>query len=385
MKKFIFRSASLMAIAFSLLTYLHAEVVGKTVAVVNGEAIYSSEFDDNWDSLMEQTKKLREKPLSIEEEEKQKEMLLNQMIEDKLLAQEAKKRNIKVPKRELEEGIANIKNRFKNFPPNYEPTKEDLDRELKPDEKTEFYKELKKQNLTEKDFSDKIESRIQTMMLTNQEVNAKVSFPFKKQPKPGEKPDPNSVTDDYDREARQLFSEIEKRYNDKNWKPSPDDETDQMTDILKSKLGETVRARHILVRSSRNDNLKDRSEALNKAKDIKKQLDNGADFTELAKKYNEGPAAKNGGDLGYFAKGQMVPEFDKAAFALNVGQISDVVETPFGYHLILVEEKKASQRLRYDDIKLELVNVIYQKHLEERFDTYIAELKKKADIKVQAK
>jgi len=360
-----------------------AELVGKIIAVINGEAIYLSEFENNWVTLSDQTKRLRDKELTPEEEAKQKEMLLNQMVEDKLLAQEAKRRAIKISKRELEEGIMTIKNRFKNFPSGYEPTKNDLDRELKPDEKVEFYKELKKQNLTEKDFSDKIESRLQVMSLTNQEINSKVSFPFKHQPKPGEKPDPNDVTDDYDKEAHKLYVEIEKRFTLNEFKPNPDDEIDQMTELLKSKLGETVRARHILIRSSRSDNLKERSAALQKAKDIKKQLDGGADFTELAKKYNEGPAASNGGDLGYFAKGQMVPEFDRAVFALNVGHISDVVETPFGYHIIKVEEKKAAQKLRYDDIKVDLVNVVYQKRMEEKFNSYVDELKKKADIKIQ--
>ncbi len=364
---------------------LSAAVVGKIVAVVNGEAIYLSEFENGWETLTEQTKRLREKPLSVDEEKKQKDMLLNQMVEDKLLAQEAKKRGAKVSKRELEEGILTIKNRFKNFPKNYDPSKEDLQRDLKPEEKTEFYKELKNQNLTEKEFTEKIESRLQVMSLTNQEVNSKVPLPFKKPPKMGEKPDPNDVTDEFEKEARDLYKQIETRYNDKNWKMNPDDEIDQMTEILKTKLGETVRARHILVPSSRTDNMKERSEALNKAKSIKKQLDGGADFIELANKNNEGPAAKSGGDLGYFSKGQMVPEFDKAAFALNVGQISDVVETPFGYHIIQVEEKKAAQRLRYEDIKLELVNVIYQRKLEERFNKFVEDLKKKAEIKIQYK
>jgi parvulin-like peptidyl-prolyl isomerase len=99
-------------------------VVGKIIAVVNGDAIYLAEFENNWVNLSEQTKQLRDKELSPEEVIKQKEMLLNQMVEDKLLAQEAKRKGIKVPKRELEEGIASIKNRFKNIPPGTEPSKD---------------------------------------------------------------------------------------------------------------------------------------------------------------------------------------------------------------------------------------------------------------------
>jgi parvulin-like peptidyl-prolyl isomerase len=76
--------------------------------------------------------------------------------------------------------------------------------------------------------------------------------------------------------------------------------------------------------------------------DIKKKLENGEDFAELAKKYSDDPGSKNkGGDLGFFTKGRMVPEFESAAFSLKPGELSDPVKTDFGYHLIEVQEKKA--------------------------------------------
>ena len=84
--------------------------------------------------------------------------------------------------------------------------------------------------------------------------------------------------------------------------------------------------------------------ALAKINDVQKKLKKGDDFAELAKKYSEDPGSKDrGGDLGYFSKGDMVPPFEKAAQALDVGQVSDVVQTDFGYHIIRVEEKKAAR------------------------------------------
>ncbi len=104
------------------------------------------------------------------------------------------------------------------------------------------------------------------------------------------------------------------------------------------KTPETRHARHILFRAKAED-----SEELHKSKkqlaeDTLKKLKDGADFAEVAKEVSEGPTAPGGGDLGFFSKGQMVPEFETATFSLNKGQISDVVQTPFGYHIIKLEE-----------------------------------------------
>jgi peptidyl-prolyl cis-trans isomerase C len=90
-----------------------------------------------------------------------------------------------------------------------------------------------------------------------------------------------------------------------------------------------VRARHILVESE------------DEAKAVKAELDKGADFAELAKKKSKDPGSADGGDLGFFTKEQMVPEFSAVAFALEPGKISDPVKSQFGWHVIKVEEKRA--------------------------------------------
>lgn len=82
------------------------------------------------------------------------------------------------------------------------------------------------------------------------------------------------------------------------------------------------------------------SQAKSKAAEVLAKVKAGEDFAELAKKHSQDSSAANGGDLGFFGKGQMVPEFEQAAFALPVGQTSEVVKTKFGYHIIKVLEKK---------------------------------------------
>lgn len=370
-----------LASAVTLSNRSFAETVGKSIAVVNGEALYQADFDENFKSIQEQRKKSSNgAPFPPEWENETRKALLNQMIDEKLLVQEAKKRDIKIPKRQLEEGIMQVKARFKNFPPGYKPTKEDYERPLNPDEKKEFDKELKNQGITEKEFEAHIEDQLRMMRLTEEEVRSKVPEPFPDGAENSQ--DDPKLAPAYDKEAKALYDEIEKKFNDPNFKPQQNSDIDMMVMTLKSKLGESIRANHILIKSNRNDDMKKRSEALSKIKNIKKQLDNGADFDDLASKNSEDSSAKNGGDLGFFGRGQMVPEFEKAAFSLPVGGVSDVVETEFGYHLIKVTEKKAARKLKYEDIKGDLAGYLYQKKSSERFEAYVADLRKKGDVKV---
>ena len=106
-----------------------------------------------------------------------------------------------------------------------------------------------------------------------------------------------------------------------------EDKDDNAQNTSETEADMEVRARHILVATEE------------EAKDLKKQIDEGASFEELAKKHSKCPSGNDGGDLGFFGKGRMVPEFEKAAFSTEVGEVSNPVKTDFGWHLIKVEEK----------------------------------------------
>ncbi len=143
-----------------------------------------------------------------------------------------------------------------------------------------------------------------------------------------------------------------------------------------------VRARHILIRVSENAN-KDKWEAARKlALKIRNKIKSGADFAEMAKKYSDDPGTKDrGGELGFFSKGRMVPEFEKAAFNLKVGEISQPVKTVFGYHIIQVEEKMPAKQKSFNEVKDQIrrnLSIEKQRNLLEKI---MADLKTRYPVK----
>jgi peptidyl-prolyl cis-trans isomerase C len=136
-------------------------------------------------------------------------------------------------------------------------------------------------------------------------------------------------------------------------------------DASKQITGEQeVHARHILV------------ETEDEAKAVKAELDKGADFAELAKKKSKDPGASDGGDLGFFTKEQMVPEFSAVAFALDPGKISDPVKSQFGWHIIKVEEKRNRKPPEFDQVKAQIETYVTRKAQAE----YVGKLREAAKI-----
>jgi len=122
---------------------------------------------------------------------------------------------------------------------------------------------------------------------------------------------------------------------------------------------EEVRARHILIKLPPGADEKARAAARTKAEDVLARVKKGEDFEKLAKQVSEDPgSAAKGGDLGLFARGHMVPAFDAAAFALEPGTVSDVVETPFGFHVIKVEEKLPGGPKPLDAVRDDIVKTL---------------------------
>ncbi|MCG0276644.1 MAG: peptidylprolyl isomerase [Thermosediminibacteraceae bacterium] len=124
-----------------------------------------------------------------------------------------------------------------------------------------------------------------------------------------------------------------------------------------------VRARHILVENEE------------KANEIIAKLKSGEDFAKLANQYSIDTATKeNGGDLGFFSSGDMVKEFEEAAFSLKVGEISSPVKTQYGYHIIKVEEIKEAQKANYEESKDEIRDILFNQKVQQEYSTWMQEL-----------
>lgn len=342
--------------------FVFGKVVDAVLATVNGEAIYMSEFDKNWEVYLDQQRKVLNPAIMTPQwEEQNKRSLLNEMVEQKLLLQEAKRKNVKVAKKDLEEGIRQVKERFKF---------DEQGRPLSPSESDEvFKKELVKEGLTQKQFEDRIEDQLRVITLTNQMIRDHVKPPMEDQ-------------------VATLFSKVKARMAQAKPGPTGDPnqaDIDAMAQYFKMKTDESVRVRHILVKMDPNAVLQEKSAALKKIQDIKAKLNRGADFEELAKQYSDDTAsAKRGGDLGFIVRGQMVKKFEEAAFALPVGGVSDIVQTDFGYHIIKVEEKRAPSKLRLEDVRDDLKEYIFRSAARAEYVHFIDSLKKSAVIDVRA-
>jgi len=145
---------------------------------------------------------------------------------------------------------------------------------------------------------------------------------------------------------------------------------------------ESIHTKHILIKpADGNDPNKAKAEAKVKAEEVLKKVKDGGNFEELAKEYSACPSAKNGGDLGDAPKGSFVPAFEKAAYALEPNQVSDVVETEFGYHIIKLIGHKDANTVSLDQAKEKIAQHLSNQQKQEVVVNYIQKIKKEADIK----
>lgn len=307
---------SIIAANMSALAQTPEPAVEK-VATVNGTAI-SREAYDREVKLYQQRAARDGRQLPELQLQMVKKQILDRMIETELLYQESRKKEIRVEFQAVENQMNDIKKRFPND--------------------VEYQKAIKQMNLSEAIIRVQIEKGLAINGLVKTQIAGKIKIS--------------------DEETKEFYNANLDRFR---------------------QPGE-VKASHILIKVDAEATELQKAEARKKIEDIQGKLKKGDDFTALASEYSEGPSRSKGGDLGFFKRGQMVKPFEDAAFALEIDQVSEIVETPFGLHLIKVFDKKTAGVLAYNEVKERLEQHLKQQKVKQEVDLYLDGLKKNAKI-----
>ncbi|MFP4485081.1 MAG: peptidylprolyl isomerase [Spirochaetaceae bacterium] len=288
------------------------------VAVVNGVPIERSRFESTVAQSEAQAAQQGQQ-ITPEQTTQLREDILERLIEEELLYQQSIKEEIEVSEEEISTQLEQTRANFEN--------------------EEQFEEALSQAGLTVEDLEEQVRRSLAINRLIAQEVGQNFE-----------------VSED---EARSFYDENPQFFEQ----------------------GEQVEARHILVSTEGVEGEEALEEARERAEDIKSRLEDGADFATLAEEESDGPSASRGGDLGTFGRGQMVPDFEEAAFNLEVGEISDVVETSFGYHVIQVTDKADSGAQSYADAKPQIDQYLSQQKQAEAIQAYLDDLKEDAEIR----
>jgi peptidyl-prolyl cis-trans isomerase C len=144
-----------------------------------------------------------------------------------------------------------------------------------------------------------------------------------------------------------------------------------------------AKARHILIKVAPNAPEEEKKKAKEKAEGLLKKVKDGEDFAKLAGEFSEDQATqKKGGDLGYFSKGRMVKPFEDAAFALKPGQVSEIVESQFGFHIIKLEDLKEARVRSFEEVKEMVKSQIQLKRNKEKQEEFLKNIYKEAGVEI---
>jgi peptidyl-prolyl cis-trans isomerase C len=247
-----------------------------------------------------------------------REQAVDSIVNRTLLLQAVEREGIKVSQEKIEANVDQIKNKF--------------------DSEEAFIEQLKGNGMTLKDVVEEVEKGVKLeALIEKQTANVK------------------KATD----------KDIEEFYN---------------SNVERFKQPERVRASHVLVKTGAEDSEQAKREKRQKIEKILTDISQGGDFSTMASQYSDCPSKARGGDLGFFSRGQMVKPFEETAFALNVGEISGVVETQFGYHIIQVNEREEARTIPLDEIRDDIAAHLDEMNRQKEIRNYISELRDEAKI-----
>jgi peptidyl-prolyl cis-trans isomerase SurA len=300
-----------------------AELVDRVAAVVNGEIIALSEVEGRAAPELARLGQVGDPRQRAEARRTLIMQALDQLIAEKLLEREMRELGIDASDAEIEAGM------------------EDLRRQSQLDPE-QFERAIRSEGFTMKKYREHVRDQLRRLKLINLKVRGRVQI-----------------------------SEEDLRGAYANWARLEGSDPE-------------IHARHILVKLAPTAKPEEVEAARQKAKALAEEARRaGTDFAELAKARSDGPSAAEGGDLGFFRRGLMVPEFDKVAFALQAGEVSEPVRTTFGFHVIKVEEKRQVPLQSFEELKPQLQDRLLRDQLDKYTDQYVQQLRAQATVEVK--
>jgi len=297
-----------------------ATPVSGIAAIVNDEIITSYEADRETDLLVKEAEK--KSAVDPATRTQIRTAAINKLIDKKLIEQKIRELNIKVSEEEVRQAIEDVKKQ------------NNLSQE-------NLVAALAGQGLSFDAYRSQLKEQLERLRLVSQEVRAKIQVSEKE------------MLDYYGANPARFSAE------------------------------EQFRVRHIFLKIPKKASAKDIERIRVKAETVLKEAKGDADFAELAKKYSDDPLAKEGGDLGTFRLGEMLPEADAAVKKLQPGEVSGLIVTATGFDIIKLEQRFAGQVKPFASAKAEIEELLYKKKSEERFNQWLDELRQGAAIEIR--
>lgn len=320
MKRIGYRGAIALALIFGWVSTGRA-IVDRIVAIVNQEVITLSEVE-KWSGPLQKEIETSDR---LEKREKMNEVsrkVLEKLVEDKLIEQEAKRTGIKVSSKEVESTLEEIKRQNGS-------------------NQEELEIALAKEGLTLEAFKQQIEKRLLRSRL--------ISWSVKVEQKAGEK------------ELLDFYQKHVDRYQ----------------------IRLTYRPGHILFIVPKEATSEQTGEVRRKCQQVLEKIRKGENFGEMAILYSEDASSKDRGDLGYFKQGELLPAFEREAIRLKVGEVSGIVRTQFGFHIIKLLDRKGGGPAPYEEVKEKVQADYYEKEMEKAFREFLSKLKEKSLIEMK--
>lgn len=342
----------------------YAAKIDSSVATVNGRPVLASEYENYLQGVKEQYQaaapQFLQQPYA---EDMLGREVLKELLSKELLYQAAEEEKVQVKDSEVDAGINEIKTRF--------IIDETTGKEDPKGADKRFNEALKKQGMTLKRYKEKIKKDVAVRKLMETKLK-------------------ETVTPVEEADAKALYANVEAvmKNNTKKIKALEKEDPIKLKEaqLIAAKLqqltAEQVRIGHIFLAAGKDMKPEDRKQKEELANQIKKELDNGLDFSSAVKKYTEDKnALAAGGDM-ILIKGVAPKEIDDQAFSLSVGKVSKPIKSEVGYHIIKIKEKRAEKSISYDDISRDLAQYLAQQRVQLAMAQYIEQLYNKADVKI---